>query len=327
MHGLAVYSLPPGGIHAKFCAILKIFLRLRSTPPQIIQGWMYHGNLVAIVLHIFLGARATLIWNVRQSLYDLRQEKSLTQHVIRISAKLSWVPEYILYNSHQARRQHEKFGFSGKKAAVIPNGFDAEKFSPDVARRSATREALNIPADALIVGAIGRWHPVKSLERLLRVTATLIAQGEDICVLVAGTNVLLENSAVRAHIPDEILGRYFLLGERKDVPDILRAMDIYCLCSRAEGFPNSLGEAMACGKPCITTNVGDCAVLLNGNGIVVKPESDRALLSALKRLISSRVEKRETMGANSRKHIQETYSLRSLVAAYISLYKKVLQGA
>lgn len=325
--GVKVFSLPKGSMLIKIRSGLRLLFKIRNEQPQIIQGWMYHGNLFAVVLHAFLGMRPKLIWNIRQSLYDLNQEKFFTQKVIRLGAKLSSIPDCTLYNSHIAKAQHENFGFSANKTWVIPNGFDTDKFSPDVAKRRIVRMELNVPREALVIGAVGRWHPVKCLAGFLRVCTKLIARGADIYVLAAGKGVHLSNGEVRAHIPSELSHRYFLLGEREDIPDILRAMDIYCLNSRAEGFPNSLGEAMACAKPCIATDVGDCAILLNGNGMLINPEDDEDLLRALTAVISLRDEERESMGEAARTRIKNAFTLCSLVSAYICLYKNVLEGA
>jgi glycosyltransferase involved in cell wall biosynthesis len=118
--------------------------------------------------------------------------------------------------------------------------------------------------------------------------------------------------------------RFRLLGERNDVPEIFAAMDIFCLHSKSEGFPNVLGEAMCSGLPSVVTDVGDAAVLLGNAGLIVQPQDIEGLTKGLLTLVQSTSETREALGNIARKRIQENYSIEAVKLRYEELYQKVL---
>ncbi|MFP7961367.1 glycosyltransferase [Pseudomonas aeruginosa] len=118
--------------------------------------------------------------------------------------------------------------------------------------------------------------------------------------------------------------RFILLGERQDVASCLKAMDIFCLHSRTEGFPNVLGEAMAMGLPCITTDVGDAAYLLGNDGVVVPALDPNALGKGIEDLIALDVEGRRALGEAARQRIYSNFTMASASQRFMSLYRDIL---
>ncbi len=111
-------------------SLWRLFKIVRQTQPDVLMGWMYHGCLVATLAKCMRIKRVPMIWNIRQSLYDLKLEKRGSALVIRALAKLSWLPQRITYNSQLSARQHEAIGFRSSKTQLIPNGFDLAKWQP-----------------------------------------------------------------------------------------------------------------------------------------------------------------------------------------------------
>jgi len=115
-----------------------------------------------------------------------------------------------------------------------------------------------------------------------------------------------------------------LLGERSDVAEVYAALDIATLSSACgEGFPNVLGEAMACGLPCVATDIGDASELLGRTGIVVPPRDPRALAAAWLALIEIGAEGRRSLGSKARDRIVRDYGLGVAVARYEALYDDI----
>ena len=108
-----------------------------------------------------------------------------------------------------------------------------------------------------------------------------------------------------------------------DVPACLAALDIFCLSSRSEGFPNVVGEAMATGVPCVVTNVGDAAMLVAETGIVVPSENSAALADGLVRLVELPLELRVDLGASARRRIESNFSLSRMRSDYEAAYDRV----
>lgn len=289
--------------------------------PEVIQGWMYHGNLAAILAGWLAPGRPAVAWNIRHSLYGLRAEKPLTRQVIRSNRALSARPDAILYNARLSRQQHETFGFAPDRGQVIPNGFDLARLRPVSERGLMVRHELGILGEARVVGHVARLHPMKDHARFLRAAARVARDREYVHFLLSGTEVTPDNSALVGIVPDALRQRFHFLGERADVPDLMRAMDVLCQSSWSEAFPNVLGEAMAIGVPCVATDVGDSADIIGGTGVIVPPRDDEALTQGLLAMLAKSTEERRAMGEAARARVESRYSLDAMVAQYARLYE------
>jgi len=290
---------------------------IKSSRPDIVQGWMYHGNIaatVAVFLFDPMRRKVKLFWNVRQTLYDLNNEKTQTRWLIVLGRWLSFFPHSIIYNSNLSAEQHCNVGYLSKKTKIIPNGFDLQKFRPDKNRRHQLREELGIAESVLLVGHISRSHPMKDHATLLRsidrVVKSLsgIGSKQEVLFLLIGhgvTSELSKNPAIR------------FLGERVDVPKIMSALDIVVSSSAwGEGFPNVIGEAMASEVPCVVTDVGDSAYIVGQYGRVCPVGDDQCIASSLLQLIENKQE-RKTAGKQARKRIEKNYSMDKIKKEYL----------
>lgn len=293
---------------------------VRRFRPNVLQGWMYHGNLAALAARPFCIGSPRLVWGIRRSLYDLGREKRWTGWVIRLSARLSARADAIVYNSEIARARHEAFGFSPAKALVIDNGFDADLFTPNAEAYRDLRSELGLAADALLVGLIARYHPIKGHEMFLRAAAMLAERMPEVQFLLVGRDVTKTNPAFRHASEFPLAGRVHLLGERTDVPRLTAALDIASSSSWSEGFPNALGEAMICSVPCVSTDVGDVRRLIGDTGIVVPVGNAVALALAWEKLLSCPKESRTALGAAARQRVMENFALNKIAAEYERLY-------
>lgn len=323
VHALHVKSMFHGPVG--FYRLQQIARRFE---PDLIQGWMYHGNLAAWLACRLAPERPALAWNVRQSLYDLRGEKRLTRVVIRANRDLSRAPAALLYNSVLSRAQHERFGFHAARARVIPNGFDLARWRPAAAdERTQVREGLGIPVGVPVIGHFARLHPMKDHPRFLRVAVRLAKRYPEIHTLLAGTGVTADQPSWRGLVPVELKNRFHFLGERDDVSDLLRSIDMLCLSSAwGEAFPNVLGEAMASGVPCVATDVGDSAAILGDTGLAVAPRDDVALHEGLREMLDLGAEARQARGRAARARVQARYSMDAVVEQYSDLYASLMVG-
>lgn len=285
---------------------------------------MYHGNLAANLAARMLPERSGLAWNVRQSLYDLQAEKPLTRAVIRINRACSKVADAIIYNSHVSREHHERFGFASARVNVIPNGFDLTRLCPDPQTALAVRRELAFGRDALVVGHIARFHPMKGHETFLHAAVELAKRLPKARFLLAGSEVTADNPILRERVPPELMAQFRFLGERRDVPRLMQAIDVYCSSSCSEAFPNILGEAMASGKPCVATDVGDSATVVGETGIVLCPSDGSELARALTAMLQESPEERRNRGIAARARVAAHYSLGAIVERYAHLYEGLI---
>ncbi|MGH8809799.1 MAG: glycosyltransferase, partial [Noviherbaspirillum sp.] len=119
--------------------------------------------------------------------------------------------------------------------------------------------------------------------------------------------------------------RFALLGERSDVPACMAAMDIFCLSSRAEGFPNVVGEAMAMGVPCVVTDVGDAAMLVADTGVVVPKEDSPALARGLASLLAMTPDARRQLGQKARARIHAEFAMEHAWKRYEAIYQRLTE--
>jgi glycosyltransferase involved in cell wall biosynthesis len=125
----------------------------------------------------------------------------------------------------------------------------------------------------------------------------------------------IESAGIREHC--------HLLGQREDVSRLFAAMDIATSASRSEAFPVVVGEAMACGTPCVVTDVGDSAMIVDQTGIVVAPRNPDALAGAWRKLINAGPEVRRRLGLAARQRVEQNFALPAIVDRYQAIYARL----
>jgi glycosyltransferase involved in cell wall biosynthesis len=308
-------------------ALAALRAQVRRTQPQIVHGWMYHGNLAALAA-ARLAARPTRVaWGIRQSLTGHSADKWLTRRLIGASARLSGRADLIVYNSTAARADHERRGFAARRGVVVPNGFDAAQFSPDLDDARAMRRELGIEPGALVVGHVARFHPVKDHATLLRAAAIVRRSVPNAVFLLIGAGVDAQNPALASLVDELAPGPAVrLLGPRQDIARLTRVFDVACVSSRAESFPNVLAEAMCCEVPCVTTAVGDAPRVVGDTGIVVPVGDARALAEGVIAFAAMDRDARAARGRAARERVIGTWSLPEVARAYAHALTELLNG-
>jgi glycosyltransferase involved in cell wall biosynthesis len=298
---------------------------IRRIQPDIIMGWMYHGNIAALVAKILSSWKVKLLWNIRHTPYDLSKENRLTSVLIRLSAKLSSIPARVVYNSHVSFEQHKGLGFHPNKGLIIPNGFNTDRFRPSSNSRVKIRTELGIPDNALVLGHIARFHLMKDHKGFLNAVSSIVKIFPDTWFVLAGRDVSWSNVNITDYL--EILNlnnNILLLDERDDVSELLSAFDLLCLSSAwGEGFPNIIGEAMSCGVPCVTTDVGDAGIIVGDTRFIVSPGNPEMLANTCCEFLQLELKERQIISKSARLKIKNNYSLNAIVTKYQSLYGEV----
>lgn len=305
--------------------VVRLARRLRSLGPDIVQGWMYHGNLAATVASAALGGHVPVLWNIRGAL-DSSHDRRPTGFVIWAGGKLSGTSARIINNSIVSALQHEqRFGYESSRRVILPNGFDVDAFRPSVQARKIMRESLHLPSDSVLVGLIGHYRSMKDHPGFLRAASLLHQRYPQVHYVLAGDRIDDTNSQLNSLISTYGLrARVHLLGNRDDTQVIQAALDVAVSSSASgEGFPNVIGEAMSCGVPCVVTDVGDSAVVVGDTGIVVPPKNPEALAGSIAGLIDGGETHRRELGARARQRIIDCFGLDSVVRQYETLYTVV----
>ncbi|MEC4817421.1 MAG: glycosyltransferase [Scytonema sp. PMC 1069.18] len=306
--------------------IWRLARLVHQIKPDLIQGWMYHGNLAAQLAHLFLKKQSTSLWSIHHSISSLKNEKKMTSAIIKWCAYLSQLPSKIIFVSKTSKLQHEALGYCSKNNHILPNGFDTSLFTPSVETRLSVREELHLPKDSLLIGLFGRYHPMKDHANFIQAAALLLKDYPDIHFLLAGTDINQDNQSLYQLIQDlGVFHQMHLLGERNDMARLTAALDVATSSSAyGEAFPMVIGEAMSCGVPCVVTDVGDSPWIVGNTGRVVPPKQPEALASAWKELIVLGSDGRHTLGQAARNRILQSFSLEKVVAQYENLYETAL---
>jgi glycosyltransferase involved in cell wall biosynthesis len=300
----------------------KLICKLK---PDLIQGWMYHGNLAASLARFLYGQdKVKLLWNVRASMSNF--EKRLTYAVINLGARLSKYADRVIYNSFTSQREHRILNYDTNNSTVIPNGFETELFKPDSMARSYIRKELGLQDHTFLVGRIARYHPVKGHVTFLEAAAKLLKKKPDIFFLLAGRGINSCNQQLQKIIDEnDLKERVLLLDERNDIPRLTAALDIAVSSSAGtESFSNVLGEAMSCGIPCVVTDIGDSSIIVGDTGRVVPPQDAYSLACAIESLMNEGPEELNRLGKASRDKIINNFSLQTIARQYEKLYSKIL---
>lgn len=326
--GIPVFTLGVRGSVPGPFAVARLIRVVRQFRPELIHGWMYHGNLAAQFAGAFAHDKPSVVWSVHQSLYSFDYEKWLTTLIIKLGAPLSRLADKIIYNSIKSATQHEAVGYQAAHRALHYYGFDTEKFAPSETARQDVRAELGLAPETILIGLAGRYHPIKDHANFLRAAALVSRKCSDVRFIMCGRGVSHDNAALQILIDKLDIGAStHLLGDRRDIERIFAALDIAVSASFSEGFPNVVGEAMAAGVPCVVTDVSDLPEVVGATGRLVPRRDPEALAGALEELIEMGGQARTALGRAARQRIINNFSLTKAVAQYEETYESLLHEA
>jgi glycosyltransferase involved in cell wall biosynthesis len=292
-------------------AFIRLVGFILAEKPDVIHTWMYHSNLVGGVAARIAKPLTPVCWSIRQAYLAPENSKRSTLIVSKISAKLSRViPTRIIYQGEVCRHSHECVGYRASKAYIIPNGVDASVFRPDPLSRIRMRKSLDLSPHTKVIGLVARFHPDKDVPTFARAAGIVAKELPDTRFVLCGEAMDGSNAELMSLLRrNDIVEQTCLLGERSDVPEVMSCLDVATLSSITEGFPNAILEAMACGVPCVATNVGETADLIGNTGIIVEPRHPEELAAGWKTLLLMPESERSTLGKAASIRVQDRFTM------------------
>jgi glycosyltransferase involved in cell wall biosynthesis len=304
-------------------ALFRLGKFISRYKPQVLHCWMYHANLCGLLVGKVMRV-PHIVWGIRSANAEPTKYPRLTRWVIWLGARLSRFPDAIALNSEAGRRLHLSWGYDTERMTLIPNGVDLELFKPDPLARRSVRAELGIAEDTVLIGLIARFHPVKGHATFFKAAGLLSLSAPGVRFVLSGDEITPDNSTLAGMIRENQLdGKVHLLGPRLDAARVMAALDIASSASESEAFPNVVAEAMACGVPCVATDVGDSASIICGAGRVVPPHDPEALAEACSELIGMGAPAREKLGRVARKRVETAFALVTMVRSYETLYQNM----
>ncbi len=323
--GIPVEALGMRGVAQAPRALLHLARRLRQTRPTIVQTWMYHSDLLG-GLTAKLAGNLPVLWNIRGSDVPPEVLKRSTLRIAKCCARISSrIPARIIVNSQAGFDVHAALGYDEGRMVVISNGFDLSVLQPSPEHRRSVRLELGVSEDTLLVGLVARFDPQKDHLTFVEAASRLAREVPNVEFLLCGRNVTWHNEELANTIRQMRLEkRFHLLGPRDDMPRIQASLDLAVLSSVCnEGFPNVVGEAMACGVPCVVTDVGDAARIVANTGRIVPLRDPVAMASACLDVLQLPSGERRILGDRARHRIEEHFGLDKITHQYARLWREV----
>jgi len=307
--------------------LIELRRTIRDIKPDVVQTWMHHADLIGGVVARL--AETPTVWGVRNSTPP--RQDWIRRLIVQLCALLSpVVPSRIVTCSNRAVVSHAAVGYARDRFVVIPNGYDLTAFSPDLRSGQRLRAQFGIPSSMPLCVTVARWDSQKDHRTLLRAIALLSSSGQRFQHLLVGRGLDSKNVGLCDLISRmRLSGAVLLAGPRDDIPSVMNAADLHVLSSRTEAFPNVVAEAMACGTPCVVTDVGDAAFIIGDSGWVVPPGDPERLAEAMGNALSTleNSSRRDQLGRRCRQRVVENFGLERMVASYQNIWRIAAEGS
>lgn len=292
--------------------------------PNVVVGYMKIANLVALAIGKLSGAK--VVWAIRDSNTDMARYDWLSRVAFRLECLLARRADLVIFNSQAGREHYVAHGFPLKSSVVIPNGIDVDRFKPDPEARRRVRLRWKLRDAQPIVGMVARMDPMKDHQTFLRAAERLVQQRDDVRFVCIGdgtpeTRASLIEMSKNLNLSEKVIWE----TGNENIRDVYCALDVMSLSSAyGEGFPNVIGEAMACGVPCVVTDVGDVRQVMGSTGGVVPPGSAAEMAKKWNEMLDALPQRRAAMARACRRRIVESFSSRKLAARTESVLKTLL---
>jgi glycosyltransferase involved in cell wall biosynthesis len=305
-------------------SLIRALWLIRRSKAHVVQTWLYHGDLLGTLAARLAGCR-TICWNIRCSDMDLSRYGRLTRWVVRALAAMSGIPRLILSNSQAGMDCHQALGYHPPRWAIIPNGIEMDRYCPDPQARQEWRDALGLRPENVVFLMAARRDPMKDHDSFLRAARQTALDNPHAAFIAVGRGV--DEDADLRKLASQVPAPVLLLGQTHPIERLMAAADVGVLASHfGEGFPNVVAESMSCGLPCIVSNVGDSAQLVQGSGLVFAPGDVTALSKAMSHLARND-SVRHALSQAARQRIEQDYQLSAIVARYQSIWTDLAMGA
>ncbi len=321
--GVTVHS-----INMKFYSIIKfIYLirLLRNLNPDIVQTWLVHGDFIGGIASRLAGIK-NIVWNVLYSKLDTRIEKIRTIFIIKLLSKLSHIiPKFIIVISKSAYDNCKNIGYNKNKIILVNSGFDLSYFKISEKQKLDFRNQFNINHNMPLIGIVARYHPIKDHKNLLKALKIIKSKKINFYCVFVGTDMNIENKILLNDIKNyKLENNIKLLGPLNNIPLVMNGLDIKILCSKSEGFSSVIVEAMACGTPCVVTDVGDSSFIVGKTGWIVPPSDPAKLATEIQNAIfeidSDNWEKR---CEQARLRVKKNFGINKMIKSYNLIWSKV----
>ncbi|MBD1109345.1 glycosyltransferase [Pelagibacterales bacterium SAG-MED50] len=322
--GIDVYFL-----NLKIFQVYKIFFLIkliRSLKPDLVQTWLVHADFFGGIAARLAGIKK-VIWNVRYSDVELGKTKILTILIMKILVLLSFIiPKLIIINSKRGIKLYEAKGYDKKKLRLIQNGYDLSILKINKTKKKRFRKKIKIKKQIPLIGNVARFDPKKDHSNLLHALSLLKYKNINFFCVLVGSKIQTHNTKLISEIKRfKLLRNIKLLGQSNDITEVMNGIDIYVQSSSfGEGFPNVVAESMACGTPCVVTDVGDALNIVGKTGWVVPPKNPYKLAKGIEKgIYEMQTKQLDKKSHKARLRIKKNFEIMKMVKSYNNLWDQI----
>lgn len=306
------FALKKSGRWDVVAPALRLVSAIRRERPVAIHGYQAEPNIAALVAKAALPS-VRVVWGVRAAAVDIAKYDRFTRSMFRLARLLSRFADVIIVNSDAGREHYHRLGYPSRKLRLVPNGIDTGYFRVDLRGRAQVRAEWGVGQSAPLVGVVGRIDPLKDHRTFVEAARMLSAEEPETRFAIVGDGADRYTREVRAFARSALGDRIVLAGGRDDMPAVYSALDVNCSSSVTESFSNVIAEAMACGVPCVVTDVGDSSAIVGSTGAVVPPKSPVALAAGIRQVLERVKAGHSELGGETRARIVHRYGVDRLV--------------
>ncbi len=284
----------------------KVLRVMREERPDILHGWMHTQNVIATTVRLFY-PRVKLFWCVRASNLDTVLDP-VEKLLVWLQARLSFLADCIVVNSMAGLEDAASRGIPRDKMVFVPNGIDTNAFYPAEEEGKQIRAEWGIGENEKVIGKVARFDPIKNHPLFLKAAARVAAERPDVrfvCIGHGDAPYLQQLQELARTLGIESKVQWVQAGP--DMRPLYNALDIFCSSSSSEGFPNVIGEAMACARHCVVTDVGDSRLVVGATGITVPSDDVEALAAGLRQTLNG-----NPLNLRARQRILENFTVAHL---------------
>jgi len=325
MPWIHVISLKKSGRWDIIRFVFRFIKLLKVLQPDILYSFLPDANIVGLIAGRLSGVKR-IVWGVRASNMDVSRYDWLARISLRLSAFLSRFPDAIIANSFGGIKFHRNIGYNTNRMMIIQNGIDIDRFKPDHSAGLRVRDEWNIDEETIAIGLVGRLDPMKDHTTFLQAVKIFNQEERSVRFVCIGDGKELYKSEIHSLCRRLGLnGSIIWAGERCDMTAVYNSMDIVTSSSSfGEGFPNVIGEAMACGVPCVVTDIGDSAIIVGETGIVVPPEDPQALADGWRSMLKRLNDKSYSIKEMARARIVSRYNSETFIQKTSRMFLSLL---
>ena len=306
--GISFYCLNKRGRWDLLPFLFRLGKLLHRLKPHIVHGYLSTANLLAVLMRPIV-PEIKVVWGVRSSNMDASHYDWLTKTQYFLERFLTRFAHLVILNSESALEYHVARGLPRQKCVVVHNGIDVAHFRRSADEGAAFRSEHRIAESAPVVLMAARLDPMKDHPTFLKAAALLRRDHPAVRFVLVGSGPSGYAAQLRSLITSlDLDSNVVCAGTRKDMVAVYSAADILTLPSRfGEGFPNVVAEAMACGVPCVVTDVGDARAVVGGIGAVVQPGESEGLAACWRSLLALTASEIEILRHSARSRIETSF--------------------